>query len=146
MVGKALAQVELTVSELAPELNPIDEAGRYFLRSIAGRVAGRFDPQQLYYEAERMRYRLGQIGEGLATAAGNRPGRQLEVRFTSQALERRVVSAGRMTALGFGAGLTWVAAAVASTSEQADPRLGKALQGLAGGLSAGLVASVLRRR
>ena len=96
MVGKALAQVELTVSELAPELDPIEEAGRYFVRSVAGRFAGRLDPQRIVYEVERLRYRLGQVGEGLATAAGNRPGRQLEVRFTSHRLEQRVARAGRL--------------------------------------------------
>lgn len=146
MVGKALAQVELTASELAPDLDPIAEAGRYFLRSLSHRIVGRLDPQQLIYEAERLRYRLGQVGEGLATAAGNRPGRQLEVRFTSQRLERKVAGAGRVVALGLGAGLTWVAATVASSSEQTDPRLVRALRGLAGGLSVGLVTEVVRSR
>jgi len=146
MVGKALAQVELTVSELSPELDPIEEAGRYFVRSIANRFAGRLDPQRLVYEAERLRYRLGQIGEGLATVAGNRPGRQLEVRFTSHRLERRVASAGRLIGLGFGAGLTWVAATMASGSERTDPRLARSLHGLAGGLTAGLVAEAVRNR
>jgi predicted unusual protein kinase regulating ubiquinone biosynthesis (AarF/ABC1/UbiB family) len=146
LVAKALSQVELTVCELAPELNPVDEAGRYLLRSIAGRVAGRLDPQQLFYEAERMRYRLGQIGEGIATVAGNRPGHQLEMRFTSRSLEQKVAWAGRTTALGFGSGLTWVAAAIVSTSDKPDPRLVKGLRVLAGGLSAGLIASVARRR
>ena len=146
MVGKALAQVELTVSELAPDLDPLAEAGRYFVGSIAGRLAGRLDPQRLVYEIERLRYRAGQVGEGLATAAGSRPGRQLEVRFTSRRLEERVARAGRLVGLGFGAGITWVAATLASTSDGADPRLARSLRGVAGGLTAGLIAEAVRSR
>jgi ubiquinone biosynthesis protein len=146
MVGKALAQVDGTVSELAPELNPITEARRFFVRSVSRRLAGRLDPQQVIYEVERLRYRAAQISEGLATVVGSRPGRQLEVRFTSQRLEEKVVRASRAVALGLSAGLTWVAATQASTSERADPRLSRALRGTAGGLSVWFAAEILRSR
>ena len=146
MVGKALAQVDIAVSELAPELDPIEEARRFFLRSITRRLANRLDPQQIVYEAERLRYRAGQISEGLATVVGSRPGRQLEVKFTSARLEQKVVRAGRAVALGLGAGLTWVAATQASTSDQIDPRLSRALRGVAGGLSVWFAAEVARTR
>jgi predicted unusual protein kinase regulating ubiquinone biosynthesis (AarF/ABC1/UbiB family)/nucleotide-binding universal stress UspA family protein len=146
MVGKALAQVDGTVSELAPELDPIAEARRFFVRSVSRRLAGRLDPQQVIYEVERLRYRAGQISEGLATVVGSRPGRQLEVRFTSQRLEEKVMRASRAVALGLSAGLTWVAATQASTSDQIDPRLSRALRGAAGGLSVWFAAEVLRSR
>jgi ubiquinone biosynthesis protein len=146
MVAKALGQVELTVSELAPDLDPMEEARRFFLRSIMHRLAGRLDPGQLVYEAERLRYRLGQFGEGVATVSGSRPGRRLEVRFSSARLERKLVGAGRMVALGLGAGLTWVAATQATSSERVDPRLARSLQGLAGGLSAWFATEVARNR
>ena len=105
MVGKALAQVDGAVSELAPELDLIEEARRFFLRSISRRLAGRLDPQQIIYEVERLRYRASQVSDGLATVVGGRPGRQLEVKFTSARLEQKVVRAGRAVALGLGAGL-----------------------------------------
>ncbi len=146
MVGKALAQVDGAVSELAPELDPIEEARRFFLRSITRRLANRLDPQQIIYEAERLRYRANQISEGLATIVGSRPGRQLEVKFTSARLEQKVVRAGRAVALGLGAGLTWVAATQASTSDRIDPRLSRALRGVAGGLSVWFAAEVARTR
>ena len=66
---------------------------------------------------------------GLATVVGSRPGRQLEVKFTSARLEQKVVRAGRAVALGLGAGLTWVAATQASTSDRIDPRLSRTLHG-----------------
>ena len=146
MVGKALAQVDGAVSELAPELDPIEEARRFFVRSISRRLVGRLDPQQIIYEAERLRYRAAQISDGLATVVGGRPGRQLEVKFTSARLEQKVVRAGRTVALGLGAGLTWIAATQASTSEQIDPRLSRALRGVAGGLSVWFAAEVARTR
>jgi predicted unusual protein kinase regulating ubiquinone biosynthesis (AarF/ABC1/UbiB family) len=146
MVGKALTQVELTVSELAPEVDPFEEARRYFMKSIRRRVADRIDPQELFFEVERLRYRLGQIGEGLATIVGNRPGQRLEVRFTSQELERRIVRTGRMIGLGLGAGLTWLAAIEASSSDRVDPRLARGLRGLAAGLSAWFAAEAAPRK
>lgn len=146
MVGKALAQVDGTVSELAPELDPIAEARSFFMRSISRRLAGRLDPQQVIYEIERLRYRASQISDGLATVVGSRPGRQLEVKFTSARLEQKVVRAGRAVALGLGAGLTWIAATQASTSDRIDPRLTHTLQGVAGGLSVWFAAEVARTR
>ncbi|MQA73054.1 MAG: phosphotransferase [Solirubrobacterales bacterium] len=146
MVGKALAQVDGAVSALAPELDPVEEARRFFVRSISRRFVDRLDPQQLVYEAERLRYRAAQISEGLATVVGSRPGRQLEVRFTSQRLEQKVVRAGRAVALGLSAGLTWVAATQASGSPAIDPRLSRALRGAAGGLSVWFAAELARNR
>jgi predicted unusual protein kinase regulating ubiquinone biosynthesis (AarF/ABC1/UbiB family)/nucleotide-binding universal stress UspA family protein len=146
LVGKALSQVDNAVSELAPELDPMEEARRFFVRSISRRLAGRLDPQQIIYEAERLRYRANQVSEGLATVVGNRPGRQLEVKFTSARLEQKVVRAGRAVALGLGAGLTWVAATQASSSDRIDPRLSRALRGVAGGLSVWFATEVARTR
>ena len=146
MVAKALGQVELTVSELAPDLDPMSEARRFFMRSIMQRLAGRLDPGQVVYEVERLRYRISQFGEAIATASGNRPGRKLEVQFTSQRLERKVVNAGRMVALGLGAGLTWIAATQASSSERIDPRLTRSLQGAAAVVSAWFATEVARNR
>ena len=146
LVGKALSQVDGAVSELAPELDPVEEARRFFLRSVSRRLAGRLDPQQIIYEAEKLRYRASQVADGLATVVGNRPGRQLEVKFTSARLEQTVVRAGRAVALGLGAGLTWVAATQASSSDRIDPRLSRALSGVAGGLSVWFATEVARTR
>ena len=146
MVGKALSQIELTVTELAPEIDPFEEARRFFLSSIRRRVFDRIDPQQMFFEVERMRYRVAQISEGLATAVGNRPGKKFEVRFTSSELEHRIVKTGRMVALGLGAGLTWIAATEANGSERIDPRMGKGLTALGAGLTAWFAAEAARRQ
>jgi predicted unusual protein kinase regulating ubiquinone biosynthesis (AarF/ABC1/UbiB family)/nucleotide-binding universal stress UspA family protein len=146
MVGKALGQVQLTVAEIEPDIDPIAEAGRFLGASVLRRVAGRADPQDLLYQAEKARYRLTQVADGLAAVAGNRPGRQLEVRFTSARLERSVQRAGRTVALGLSAGLACVAATIAAGSERIDPRAARVVNGLAAGLSMGLAADLLRGR
>jgi predicted unusual protein kinase regulating ubiquinone biosynthesis (AarF/ABC1/UbiB family)/nucleotide-binding universal stress UspA family protein len=145
MVGKALAQVQLTVSELEPTIDPMDEASRFFVSSITRRLAARLDPQQMAYEVEKLRFRFDQIGEALATVSGSRPGRKLEVGFTSTRLEETVVRAGRSVALGLSAGLAWVAVSVASSSDHIDPKVKRGIQGLAGGLTAALAASLIKR-
>ena len=110
------------------------------------RLVNRLDPQELLYQAEKLRYRASQISDGLATVVGSRPGRQLEVKFTSARLEQKVVRASRAVALGLGAGLTWIAATQASTSDRIDPRLTRTLTGVAGGLSVWFAAEVARTR
>jgi ubiquinone biosynthesis protein len=145
MVGKALGQVQLTVAQLEPGINPIDEASRFFVRSITGRVAARLDPQELIYSVEKMRFRLDQIAEGLATVSGSRPGKHLEVKFTSARMEQSIARAGTTVGLGLSAGLAWVAATVAASSPQVSPRVTKGLQGLAGALTAGLAATLTRK-
>ena len=145
MVGKALSQIEQTVTELAPEIDPFEEARKFFISSIRRRVVDRIDPQQFFFEFERMRYRLGQVGEGIATLVGSRPGEKLEVRFTSKQLEGRIVKASRMVGLGLGAGLTWIAAINASGSDRIDPKLSRTLRGVAGGLSAWFAVEAARR-
>lgn len=146
MVGKALGQVQLTVAGIEPDIDPIAEAGRFLAASVLRRVAGRADPQDLLYQVEKARYRLTQVADGLATVAGNRPGRQMEVRFTSARLERSVQRAGRTVALGLSAGLACVAATIAAGSERIDPRAARMVNGLAAGLSVGLAADLLRGR
>ena len=146
MVGKALAQVDGAVSELAPELDPIAEARRFFIRSISRRLAGRLDPQQIIYEAERLRYRASQISEGLATVVGSRPGRQLEVKFTSARLEQQ---GGPGKPCGCARARRRADLDRRDPGEHVgpiDPRLSRALRGVAGGLSVWFAAEVARKR
>ena len=47
MVGKALSQVQLTVVELAPDIDLFDEARRFFTRDLLRRLTGAGDPAAL---------------------------------------------------------------------------------------------------
>ncbi len=143
MVGKALAQAQRTVAELAPDLDPIAEARSFFGASLLRRFVERLDPQDLVYEAEKWRYRLDRIGSGVA--ALNRVGVGGELHFTSARLERSLTRAGRTVAVGLFAGLVWIAAGVAANSSNPDERLARGLRLVAGGLSAGFVGAIARR-
>jgi ubiquinone biosynthesis protein len=145
MVGKALGQVQLTVAQLEPGIDPIEEASKFFVRSLTGRVASRLDPQELIYSVEKMRFRLDQIADGLATVSGSRPGKQLEVRFASPRMEESLARAAKTIGLGLSAGLAWVAVTVAAGSPHVSSRATRAMQGLAGGLTAGFAATLTRK-
>jgi len=105
MVGKAVGQVQLTVAEIAPEVDPLEEASRYFGRSMLRRAVRGFDPQEWFYRVEKLRYTAGRITDDLAS---NRHGPA-----PLYNLERTVAHAGRTVALGLTAGLSWIAAAAA---------------------------------
>jgi predicted unusual protein kinase regulating ubiquinone biosynthesis (AarF/ABC1/UbiB family) len=145
MIGKALGQAQLTVAALAPELDPIAEARSFFGASVTRRLVERIDPQELIYQAEKWRYRLDQIGDGLTAFSRMGTANGPEIHFTSTRLDKTVTRAGRTVALGLTAGLVWIAAGVASSSNHPDVRLAKGLRLLAGGLSAGLISQVMRK-
>ncbi len=146
MVGKSISQVQMTVADLAPDLDPLDEAGRFFVRDVTRRMTGRADPAGWLYEAEKLRHRLGTIAETLAVAGGARPGRRLEVGFASERLEAIIVSAGNTVGLGVGGGLVLLGAAVAAASERAPRWVGGALGSLGTALTAASVGSAATAR
>ena len=108
LVGKAVGQVQLTVTELAPEVDPLEEATRFFGRSMVRRLIRRADPQQWLYRAEKMLYTVERVTEDLAS---NRHGPT-----PIQHLERSIGHAGRTVALGLTAGLAWIATTAADAS------------------------------
>ena len=111
MVGKAVGQVQLTVAEIAPEIDPLAEAARFFGRSLMRRLVNRLDPQELLYQAEKLRYRAGRVADDFTGGRHAPP-----VTF---AIERSLAHAGRTVALGLTVGLSWIA--VASSERRAPP-------------------------
>ncbi len=142
MVGKAIAQVQLSVVQLAPELDPLAEAGRFFVRSLARRLASGLDPQALLFQAEKLRYRAGRVADGVTRMTAGGPGGSVDLRFASPRLEQSVARAGRTIALGLGAGLTWIATTLVESSSNTSPAHKRALRTAATGLTVGLLGSV----
>lgn len=140
MVGKAIGQVQLTVAELCPDVDPVAEAGRFVMRSITGRVTRRLDPQQVLFEVERMHLRIRQLAEVLGTVSGASPGRQLEIGFRSAPVEQSIRSAGRTVGLGMASGLAFIAAS------SAPDRRRRPLNAVAASLTGAFVFEVLRQR
>jgi predicted unusual protein kinase regulating ubiquinone biosynthesis (AarF/ABC1/UbiB family) len=133
LTGKALAQMQLTASELDPELDPLSVASRFMLRSLVTRVRGGVDPQRVLYEGQKLKVRLTQMADSLARMTGARPGSQLQIRFVGMdRLESTVRAGARRLALAIVAGTTIVGATVT-----VDARVGSwlpILLGTIGGL------------
>jgi ubiquinone biosynthesis protein len=144
LTGKALAQMQLTASELDPELDPLSVAGRYMVRSLVSRVRTGADPQRLLYEAQKLKVRITNMTDALARITGARPGSQMQIRFTgTERLEETVRRGARRLALAIVAGTSIVGATVT-----VDANVGRWLPILLGAIGAlftlGLAVDVFR--
>ena len=110
--GKAFGQLQLAVTKLDPSLDPFHVVARFLLRSAGERLLKQADPQTVYYEAQKLKLRLGRLIESLERATGARPGAKLQVDFLgAAAIEEAIRLAGRRLALAAAAAAGLVAAA-----------------------------------
>jgi predicted unusual protein kinase regulating ubiquinone biosynthesis (AarF/ABC1/UbiB family) len=115
--GKAFGQLQLAVAELDPTLDPFKTVGRFLLRSSGEKLWHAADPQQLYFEAQKLRLRLSRLFEAFERATGARPGAKLQVGFVgSEAIERAIGRAGRRLALAATAAAAPVASAMTAAT------------------------------
>jgi ubiquinone biosynthesis protein len=116
LTGKALAQMQLATAELDPDLDPFDVAGKFLMRGVAGRVKTRLNPQQLFYEGQKLKVRLTRLVEAFERLAGARPGPKLQVNFAADRLENTVRRAGRRLSIGVIAGAALLGTAITASS------------------------------
>src|SRR2546421_1365505 len=110
--GKAFGQLQLAVTKLDPSLDPFHVVARFLLRSAGERLLKQADPQAVYYEAQKLKLRLGRLTEAVERATGARPGTKLQVDFLgAAAIEEAIRLAGRRLALAAAAAAGIVAAA-----------------------------------
>ena len=94
--------------------------GNFLLRSAGERLVKQADPQQLYYEAEKIKLRVVRFVEAVERATGARPGQKLQVDFLGSAsIEDAIRGAGRRLALAAGAGSGLVGAAATAAAGSA---------------------------
>jgi predicted unusual protein kinase regulating ubiquinone biosynthesis (AarF/ABC1/UbiB family) len=102
LTTKALAQVQLAVAELDPELDPFAVAGSYLGRNLLSRVREGIDPRSLFYTSQKLALRIGRSIEALERLTGARPGPKLQVHFRGmEGLESDVRRAGKRLSLAF---------------------------------------------
>jgi ubiquinone biosynthesis protein len=119
--GKAFSQMQLAVTKLDPTLDPFRVIGRLLLRNVGQRLRRQFDPQHLYYEAEKIKLRFIRFVEAVERAAGARPGQKLQVDFLGAApIEEAIRGAGRRLSLAAGAASGLVGAAATAAAGTAD--------------------------
>jgi predicted unusual protein kinase regulating ubiquinone biosynthesis (AarF/ABC1/UbiB family)/nucleotide-binding universal stress UspA family protein len=144
--GKALGQMQLAVTNLDPGLDPFRVMGRFLLRNVGERFRKGVDPQQLYYEAEKIKLRLGRFVEAVERATGARPGQKLQVDFLgAHAIEDAIRSTGRRLALAAGAASGLVGAAATAAAETAG-WISICFAVIAGVFGSWLAFDLLRRR
>ena len=146
LVGKALAQVQLTVAELDPELDPFSVVGGFLARNVLGRLRGGADTKRLFYEGQKLKVRVEGLIEAVERIAGSRPGARLQVDLRGTApLENTIRLAARALSLAIAAGSCLVAAgttAAADVTSWVPVTLGCA----GGALTAMLLATLRGRR
>jgi predicted unusual protein kinase regulating ubiquinone biosynthesis (AarF/ABC1/UbiB family)/nucleotide-binding universal stress UspA family protein len=145
LTGKALAQMQLAVTELDPKLDPLSVAGDFMMRGFRERLRERLDPQWLFYEGQKLRTRFVRFAEAVERLSGSRPGPKLQVHFRGmENLETQIRRAGRRVALALTAAGSLIGASVASLGVGPDwvpPALGV----LGGALTLGLLIDLVRR-
>jgi ubiquinone biosynthesis protein len=147
LTGKALAQMQLAVSELDPALDPLSVVGDFMMRGFRTRLRERLDPQWLFYEGQKLRTRVVRLMEAIERLSGARPGPKLQVQFRGmEGLETTVRRIGRRLALAMVAAAALVGSAFASASAEA-PRWLAPVMGVGGViLTVGLLIDLFRRR
>jgi len=147
LTGKALAQMQLATAELDPELDPFAVAGQFVVKRVMGQLRGRTNPGRLFYEAQKLRVRLGRLVEAVERLAGARPGPKLQVHFRgTERLEDTIRRAGRRLALAITAGGALLATALTAASNRVVEWVPVTLGTIGGLLLAGLFFDLARRR
>jgi ubiquinone biosynthesis protein len=147
LIGKAFGQMQLTAAELDPTLDPFTVAGGFFLRRALGQARNAANPRQLFYEAEKVRFRAARLLEGMERLVGLEPGPGLRVDLLGGVdLEGAIGRASRRIALGLAAAASLVATAVTASAADAAGWATPTFGAATGVLSAALLLDVFRRR
>jgi predicted unusual protein kinase regulating ubiquinone biosynthesis (AarF/ABC1/UbiB family) len=146
LTTKALAQVQLAVAQLDPDLDPFAVAGSFLGRNLLSKVRSGFDPRSLFYASQKLSLRIMRSIEALERLTGARPGPKLQVHFRGfESLEGDVRRAGRRLSLAF-----LSAGALIGTGMLANAHIGSwppiAAGSAAGLFSVSLVVDLIRRR
>jgi ubiquinone biosynthesis protein len=147
LVGKAFGQMQLATAELDPTLDPFSVLGRYFLGRFTSQLRGLADPRQLFFEAQKLRFRAAGLLTGLERLTGARPGAaaQVDVRGT-QCLENAIGRASRRVAVAFASATALVAASISAGGGHAPGWLTPTLGAVGALLGLGVLIDLFRRR
>lgn len=123
--GKAFGQMQLAVAALDPSLDAFSVIGSFLRRSLGERARVAASPQQLFYEAQKLKVRVGRLIESVERMTGARPGGRMQVEFIgSREIEAAITRTGRRlivaAALTAGA-VAWLASGAARSRRQQRP-------------------------
>jgi predicted unusual protein kinase regulating ubiquinone biosynthesis (AarF/ABC1/UbiB family) len=111
LVGKALAQMQLTAAELDPGLDPFSVVGGFVAKNVLTRLRTSADPKRVFYEMQKLEVRANALVEAIERIAGARPGARMQIDLKGTTpLEETIRTAARALALAIAAGSCLVAA------------------------------------
>jgi ubiquinone biosynthesis protein len=146
LTAKALAQMQLAASQLDPDVDPFEVAGRFLMRNVLTGIGAKFDPKTLFYQSQRFKVRAMRVVEAVERLIGARPGQKLEVNFRASTLEQTMRRAGRRLAMALVAAASLLGTAIVSTSDRVPAWIPITL-GMIGGLfTIGLFVDLIRSR
>jgi ubiquinone biosynthesis protein len=121
LVGKALAQMQLTAAELDPELDPFSVVGGFVAKNLLGRMRASADPKRLFYEGQKLKTRADALVEAIERISGARPGARLQIDLRGTVpLEQTIRTAARALSLAIAAGSCLVAAGSTAAADVAS--------------------------
>jgi predicted unusual protein kinase regulating ubiquinone biosynthesis (AarF/ABC1/UbiB family) len=146
LTGKALAQMQLSATELDPELDPFSVVGRFLMRNLLGRAREGVEPKRLFYDVQKLKVRAERLVESFERITGARPGQrfQVDLRGTSS-LEGTIRRASHRLALAITAGSALVATGATAAAQHVARWVPVSL-GIAGSALAVLLLFDLFRR
>jgi predicted unusual protein kinase regulating ubiquinone biosynthesis (AarF/ABC1/UbiB family) len=147
LTGKALAQMQLAAAELDPGLDPFSVISGFLLRGLTGKLREQANPQRAFYEAQKLKLRIGRMFEAVERAIGARPGRKLQIEFIGASpIEQAIRRAGRRLALAMTAAASFIAVGLTAASSHASGWIPSVLGAVAGAFALALAYDLARRR
>jgi len=145
LTGKALSQMQLTATELDPELDPFSVVGRFLMRNLLSRAQASVEPKRLFYDVQKLKTRAERLVEAFERISGARPGRRLQVDVRGiSPLERTIRVAARRVALAVTAGSALVATGATAAATHLANWVPITLGSLGGAFTALLLLDLLR--
>ncbi len=146
LTAKALAQMQLAASQLDPDVDPFEVAGRFLMRNVLTGIGAKFDPKVLFYQTQRFKVRALRVVEAVERLIGARPGQKLEVNFRASTLEQTMRRAGRRLAMALVAAASLLGTAIVSTSDRVPEWVTISLGTLGAVFTVGLFVDLIRHR
>jgi predicted unusual protein kinase regulating ubiquinone biosynthesis (AarF/ABC1/UbiB family) len=145
LTGKALAQMQLTATELDPKLDPFSVVGRFLMRNLMSRAQAGVEPKRLFYDVSKLKVRAERLIEAFERISGARPGGRLQVDVRGiSPLERTIRVAARRVSLAVTAGSALVATGATAAAAHVAGWVPITLGSVGGAFTALLVLDLLR--
>jgi predicted unusual protein kinase regulating ubiquinone biosynthesis (AarF/ABC1/UbiB family) len=145
LAGKAFSQMQQVAAGLDPTLDPFSTAESFVLRNAVRQLAQGLDLKQMFYQAQKVKFRLVRLFEAIEGITSARPGAKMQVNFRgTERLESTITQASRLLSLALIVSGASVGAAVTAVS-QAPWWLPAAIGSAGAALAVLLTVDLMRR-